>query len=599
MTGALLIAAALSVATNSVQELQPVEVWGERLVAAAVSPADAPWREAGAAFAAREQGPAGGLADLSVNAGAFSESGVVLGGAPLRNAHTEHFNADLPVPSAWIGAAAVPTALDLARRTAGHTAGALALELSAPPPGASGGVTAGAGLRGLAFVRADAAEGFAISDSVRGWAGAFVDSAHADRVDGYDDNSLWRVSAGGRVGALAENWRADLLVAGFWRDFGVRGAYGANEKYPAWEEDAGGMLFGSWKYDAGDGQPAELTVSWQREHDVYWLDRYDHEFYENRHTSDTVVLHGATRRVFAERFFIDLRSDTLFEIIRSRSLGDHSRVQESLAAIPGVVVGDWEFSLGPAADLFSNYNSRFSGAGGIAYRLDERTKAQLSYREAYRAPSYTELNYESPSSLGNSGLPLKGRRTVALDLVRERSQEGAGGVFAEGRVGVFYARSSHLVDWLKTSRSSAWYATDLGEVDIFGASGEGEWRLGGGVTLRVEGELAKKFSDVEGYASRYALDYPLAGLVGTLRWEIADGLSLSWRQGVEVWERNPVRRGERVRNVSRAEAGWELPFFRNVTASLGVDDLFDQGFEVFPGQRAAGISAYASLTWKW
>ena len=481
----------------------------------------------------------------------------------------------------------MPTALDLARRTAGHTAGALALELSAPS-GREGSVTAGAGLRGLAFVRADAAEGFAISDSVRGWAGAFVDSAHADRADGYDDNSLWRVAAGGRVGALAENWRADLLVAGFWRDFGVRGAYGANEKYPAWEEDAGGMLFGSWKYDAGDGQPAELTVSWQREHDVYWLDRYDHEFYENRHTSDTVVLHGATRRVLSEMFFVDLRSDTLFEIIRSRSLGDHSRVQESLAAIPGVSVGDWEFSLGPAADLFSDYGSRFSGAGGIAYSFDERTKAQLSYREAYRAPSYTELNYESPSSLGNSGLPLKGRRTVALDLVRDRA-----------RIGFFYARSSHLVDWLKSSPSSAWYATDLGEVDVFGASGEGEWKLGGGVTLRAEGELAKKFSDADYYASRYALDYPLAGLVGTLKWEIVEGLAVSWRQGVEVWERNPIRRGGRIRNVSRAEASWELPFLRGVTARLGVDDIFDQGFEVFPGQRAAGISAYASLTWKW
>ena len=104
---------------------------------------------------------------------------------------------------------------------------------------------------------------------------------------------------------------------------------------------------------------------------------------------------------------------------------------------------------------------------------------------------------------------------------------------------------------------------------------------------------------MEGYASHSALDYPLAGLVGTLKWEIADGLSLSWSQGVEVWERNPVRRGERVRNVSRAEAGWELPFFRGVTARLGVDDIFDQGFEVFPGQCAAGISAYASLTWKW
>ena len=587
MSGAFLLAAALAAATNSVHELRPVEVWGERPAPAAAGAVDSVWRGASAAFAAREQGPAGGLADLSVNAGAFSESGLVLAGAPLRNAHTEHFNADLPIPSAWIGGVDAPTALDLARRTAGHTAGALALELSAPS-GREGSVTAGAGLRGLAFVRADAAEAFAISDSVRGWAGAFVDAAHADRADGYDDNSLWRVAAGGRVGALAENWRADLLVAGFWRDFGVRGSYGANEKYPAWEEDAGGMLFGSWKYDAGDGQPAELTVSWQREHDVYWLDRYDHEFYENRHTSDNVVLHGATRRVLSELFFVDLRSDTLFEIIRSRSLGDHSRVQESLAAIPGVVVGDWEFSLGPAADLFSDYGSRFSGAGGIAYSFDERTKAQLSYREAYRAPSYTELNYESPSSLGNSGLPLKGRRTVALDLVRDRA-----------RIGLFYARSSHLVDWLKGSPSSAWYATDLGEVDVFGASGEGEWKLGGGVTLRAEGELAKKFSDADYYASRYALDYPLAGLVGTLKWEIVEGLAVSWRQGVEVWERNQIRRGGRIRNVSRAEASWELSFLRGVTARLGVDDIFDQGFEVFPGQRAAGISAYASLTWRW
>lgn len=587
MSGAFLLAAALAAATNSVHELRPVEVWGERPAPAAAGAVDSVWRGASAAFAAREQGPAGGLADLSVNAGAFSESGLVLAGAPLRNAHTEHFNADLPIPSAWIGGVDAPTALDLARRTAGHTAGALALELSAPS-GREGSVTAGAGLRGLAFVRADAAEGFAISSSVRGWAGAFVDTAHADRADGYDDNSLWRVAAGGRIGALAENWRADLLVAGFWRDFGVRGSYGANEKYPAWEEDAGGMLFGSWKYDAGDGQPAELTVSWQREHDVYWLDRYDHEFYENRHTSDSVVLHGATRRVLSELFFVDLRSDTLFEIIRSRSLGDHSRVQESLAAIPGVSVGDWEFSLGPAADLFSDYGSRFSGAGGIAYSFDERTKAQLSYREAYRAPSYTELNYESPSSLGNSGLPLKGRRTVALDLVRDRA-----------RIGFFYARSSHLVDWLKSSPSSAWYATDLGEVDVFGASGEGEWKLGGGVTLRAEGELAKKFSDADYYASRYALDYPLAGLVGTLKWEIAEGLAVSWRQGVEVWERNPIRRGGRIRNVSRVEASWELPFLRGVTARLGVDDIFDQGFEVFPGQRAAGISAYASLIWRW
>ena len=59
MTGALLIAAAFSAATNSVQELQPVEVWGERPAPVAAGAVDSVWRGASAAFAAAAFGESG------------------------------------------------------------------------------------------------------------------------------------------------------------------------------------------------------------------------------------------------------------------------------------------------------------------------------------------------------------------------------------------------------------------------------------------------------------------------------------------------------------------------------------------------------------
>src|SRR5574344_1196091 len=292
-----------------------IHVTGTRLAGVVSGPVATALAEPPPRLAVREQGKFGSVADLSINGSAFSEAGLVLEGAALNNVQTEHLSADLPVPATWLAPGEVLTGIDLARRSSGHPAGSLLLALDRPLAPARS-FTVGGGLDGLLFARFSDLETFSISPGVDGWAGAYLDATSADQVDGYSDNRLRRLSAGGRLGLASETLRGDLLVSSFTRSQGVRGYYGAAEKYPAWEDDTGGLVSGSLHYDAGDDQAAELSAVWTRAHDVYWLDRHRHEFYENKHTADTISLHSAARRHFTDALFVDLRADDVIEAIK-------------------------------------------------------------------------------------------------------------------------------------------------------------------------------------------------------------------------------------------------------------------------------------------
>ena len=593
---------AASAETNAVvSTLAPVVVWGVRERVAAAPVQDAPWSVAGASsVAVRAQSEAGTLTDLSINGSAFSEAGLVFNGATVRNAQTEHFNADLPVPGDWLARPQVLTGLGLFRAVAGHPAGSLVVALDDHPE-RGGKATLGVGLDGLLFGRVSDLETFDVGDAGRVWVGAFAESARADKVDGYESNPMSRAQVGARVGFGAENWSFDALVSWQWRDFGCTGAYGANEKYPAWEEDETSLASAVWRYDAGDDQASEVSVLWTRGRDAYWLDRDNSDFYENTHRADSVTLHGATRRHFADWAFVDLRGDfdaELYETTHHNNYTGRSpktkhesfdRFHGSFAALPGVRLGDWEVSVGAAGEFYSAYDAACAPAGGIAYRISDDQKVELAYREGLRMPSFTELTYDSPDSKGTIDLPLQRTRSVNLDWTWTDV----------ARVGAFVMRSEDLVDWLKAGPSSGWKATALDPVTSFGVSGDATWRATEALTLVPRGAFVLKETASDCWASRYALDYPVASFSVEASYRVLECWRVSYRQGVEVWKPNPVRRGSRVRNVSRVESVLEVPGVEGLELVLGLSDLFDQAFEVYPGQRALGFSGYLSVTYRW
>ena len=265
-----------------------------------------------------------------------------------------------------------------------------------------------------------------------------------------------------------------------------------------------------------------------------------------------------------------------------------------MAALPGVRLGDWEFAAGAAAELYSDYEGTCAPAGGIVYRPDEDSKLALSYREGTRQPSYTELTYDSPDSKGTIDLPLQRTRSVNLDGSLERV-----GDVRRARVGVFLMQSEDLVDWLKRDRSSAWKATALDPVTSFGFSGDAEWTATKNLSLIPRGALVIKQTSTDLWASRYAMDYPIAAFSLEASYHVTELWRVSYRQGVSVWKSNPVRRGASVQNLSRFETTVKAPFCRELELMLGFSDLFNQAFEVYPGQKALGFTGYLAVTYRW
>ncbi len=595
--------------TNAPAAVVSAVVWGTRERERTAAPAhDAPWAGAPASLAVRGQSQAGTLTDLSINGSAFSEAGMLLNGATVRNAQTEHFNADLPLPSDWMGSARTMTGLDLFRAGSGHPAGSLAVRLDDRPE-RGGAVSVGAGLDGLAFWRANALETGEIGSDGLSWAGAFAEMARSDRTDGYRSNPMDRAAAGGRLGLGAGDWTLDAVASWQWRDFGCTGSYGASERYPAWEEDQTSLVSARWRHDADDDQASEVSVLWTRGRDDYRLYRDNPAFYRNTHLSDSVTLHGTTRRHFSEWAFVDVRADADAEIYSTTHRTNYSghdpkskdetfrRFHGSFAALPGARLGGWEVALGAAGELFSGYDAVCAPAGGISYQTDDALKVELSYREGCRMPSFTELTYDSPDSKGTIDLPLQRTRSANLDLTRtaqERSDP-----LRSLRLGAFAMQSERLVDWLKAARTSAWKATALSPVMAFGLSGDAEWRATERLSLLPRGALVLKETSTDYWSSRYAMDFPIASLSVEATFRIVDGWRVSCRQGFEVWKHNPVRRGSDVRNVSLVETRYEIPFCRDLELSAGLSDLFSQAFEVYPGQRALGFTGHMALTYRW
>jgi len=541
-------------------------------------------------LALRDQGSGSPQTDLSIRGGPFNSAGLLLNGLTLRNAQTEHWQADVPAPEVWFGSPTVLTGLDRFRAAPGHPSGSVALDL-APMTESLRSVTAGAGNKGLLFGNALATTTEPYAGGAAG-ASAFLSFDRSGQTDGYSDNDLQRASAGGRVGAVSDALQADLVTAASWREFGARGFYGTAPQYPAEERVRDALVAGSLRFTEDPLSPARLTAAWRRTDDTYWLDRHNHAFYENAHTTDFLALHGDARRTFSEAFSLDLRADGDLEDLDSTSLGDHTRSHGSFALLPNVTAGALTFTLGGSLDVFTGDSPAWLPAAGVEWALSDAHALFLSYTEAVRQPSYTELNYESPSSLGNAGL---GRQETQSS---EFGWKGQADLF-RWQTALFYEEGQNIVDWVRAAPGSRWTAVNLDEVRTWGFAADGRAALTADTEAGLDLLTLSKSCDAGYHASRYALDYPDASAGLTLRHRLTRDLLVRVRQGVSKYASNPVRAHDDWFLDTGAELQWRLPRVTGFTLNAGVDNLLDDDFQIYPGQASAGRRFFSSLAYAW
>ncbi len=523
--------------------------------------------------------------DLSIRGSSFSGAGLSLGGMTLRNPQTEHFNAELPVPAAMLSRPSVLTGL---ANQGGHLTGTANFDLL--PITGKKKIETGFGSDHRDWQSALMQHLLTKELGL----GVFAGRESAEGVD-YKDNDYDRDYAGGHMQYRKDDVRVDFLAAHQEKKFGARGYYGVTDTIPANEKTEDTLAYLAARKGDLNADYLRGGFSWHEFHDNYELPTLD---YRNQHRSQVSSAFFDGRTLEVNGWALGWRTDADEERIDSDGtggLGHHHRTHGGVSLLPQWQGDRLRVTAGARSEFFTGESPYYLPQAGAEYLLADNLTAFASYTETVRLPSYTELNYNSPASLGNSGLQPQ---------TEQQSEAGFKGLPSEHtdwKIAAFHRRSQNTVDWIKANSAARWTATNIGEMDVYGT----ETRLGWYPAQNVEMQFAYTwiYKDRQpedfGYASRYALDYPEHLVQASLLWRPVKPVEIGTVQALRWQTENAVRSSSDFGADSSFVVRFTPPKADYATLSLLLNNAWDDDFQTFPGQCSPERFAGVSLTLIW
>jgi outer membrane receptor protein involved in Fe transport len=395
----------------------------------------------------------------------------------------------------------------------------------------------------------------------------------------------------------------DAVAAVQERAFGARGFYGVSPARRSVESTQDALALASWRL--GLAQPADFvrtTASVRRFADDYILDDKDPPYYRNQHR--TLISSAAadgrlsggervalTWRVWAEDERID--SGGVFKGAGTRGLGRHDRQRLGAMLLPELALGDLTLRGGGQAVLFSEDSPVALALAGADYAAGDRHHLYASVTQQVRQPSFTELDYESPASLGNAGLGNERSTEVEAGLKSSWSPT------CRTRVAGFRRRTKDTIDWVRQAPGGRWLATDLGEVTTTGIEAEAAYSPSPNLALSLFGQSLTKRGEMDIYASRYVYNYPEERLGLAACWSPVAWCELRTQQTVMVHADNPARTSDRWGTESSLAVAVKPPHWTGLALGLEVTNLFDDDTQLLPGQKRSGQRVMGTVKACW
>jgi outer membrane cobalamin receptor len=512
----------------------------------------------------QQRSPGGVQADISIRGSSFEQTLVLVNGLRINDAETSHFNLDLPVPLPAI------STIDVLHGAGSTLYGSDALGgvvdfVTATPEATSLQLTAGAGSFG------ENQQSF-----LANWLGRKASEVLAGSRDfstGFIPDRDYRTSSGSSETRFQSPLgKTDVLLAGDDRPYGAAQFYG---NYNSWERTKAWFASLSQQFD----QDTQAAVAYRRHSDIFVLLRDDPNYYKNQHIDES--WEGAIRRRQSlwhdTTLYYGLEADT--DQIQSTSLGDHGRNRgagyvdvDVRAAQRGTI------SAGLREEVLSGGGGRSvlnpSLAGSLWVHPRVKLRASIGY--GFRLPTYVDLYYSDPSTIGNPN--LKPESAWSYD----------GGVdwypndHAAASLTVFYSRQHDAIDYTKAAESDPWQATNLAGLRFTGVEGSLVWHLPANQQVKASWTLLSGAQDaLHGLLSEYVFNYPVNNASFEWTGHLKPGLLVRSRTGVtERYEQDPYP----VWDVSVArEAGRIHPF-------LQMMNLSNTGYQEIAGVPMPGRS---------
>jgi iron complex outermembrane receptor protein len=243
--------------------------------------------------------------------------------------------------------------------------------------------------------------------------------------------------------------------------------------------------------------------------------------------------------------------------IHSNSLGDHGRNRGA-----GYLGFEWlgskwgTLSAGAREEIFSGGTAVFTPDVAGSVRLKHNVKLRASTGRGFRLPTYTDLYYSDPTTVGNAN--LKPESAWSFD--------GGADWYVSAKVALsftaFHSIQTDTIDYVRANPSQKWMAENLSGLHFTGTETTVDWRPVSGQEFRVGlTTLAGAQSALNGLQSEYVFNYPVqnASVEWIGRWK--NGLLLRQRLRVvnriersvyPVWDASASYEGKRVQPYVRA-----------------------------------------------
>jgi iron complex outermembrane receptor protein len=522
-------------------------------------------------------------ADLAIRGTTFEQSLVLVNGLRVDDPETGHLNLDIPVPLDAIARVDVLHGSGSTFYGSDAVGGAVNLLTGAPGAGLSVVARSGAGNYG------------SLEEHLRA---AYSTGPFAEQVTGSRDTSDGFIADRNySSNALAsESWlktrpgTTDVLLAASDRPYGANDFYGP---YNSWERTKAWLA--SMQQQLGARTAA--SFGYLRHSDLFVLLQGLPAVYENNHI--TTSYEGALRRAdelgrnTTLAYGLEESGDSIHSFnfsggVLSNALGVHARNQGAgYANLSLRSLRRFSLSLGAREEVLSGGDSVFSPSAAAAFTLSKTLRLRGSAGHGFRLPTYTDLYYSDPATLGNPNLKPESSWSYEGGL----DWKPANGRLTLTAVG-FRLQETNAIDYSKQLPLTAgeqWQAVNVPTLDISGAEASVRVRLSSTQQLDLSYTAAHSGNLPPNYLSEYAFNYAAQNAVF--------GWTGQFKQLSAHTQVNVVQK-----TTQTAYPLWDLSLARNtgsIRPYLRLLNLSNTGYTEIVGVPMQGRTILGGMQWTW
>jgi vitamin B12 transporter len=252
-----------------------------------------------------------------------------------------------------------------------------------------------------------------------------------------------------------------MLISLSDRNFGANGFYASPAAINQYEETMASLIGFSTVIKKGNFT-WKPRVYWRRNEDEYVFVRNNPSIYRNLHISNKIAaeLNGSyTSNIGVTGFGIE----TAKVYLSSNNLGDNNRFVSTLFLEHRLELFDNKMDITPgvAVTYFSDFKFFAFPGIDIGYQVLDNLRVYGNLGYTYRVPTFTDLNYQSPTTIGNPDLEPEKAFSQEIGLKWNVARLNAS-------VAVFNRDSNRLIDYVKMQNSDPWQPQNIQDVTTKG-----------------------------------------------------------------------------------------------------------------------------------